>query len=660
MRKLLILSISLTFSLFAQAQVSKTINITAGTLSSALTALEQTTITDLTITGTIDARDFKTMRDSMDVLANIDLRGVGIEAYSGAGGTYYSNEAGNVYFEYSANQIPHYAFYNLENEVGKNSLVSVFVPLTVTNFADGCFYLCTGLTSLNIPIGVDRIDGFAFTGCTGLSNIVIPSSVTYVLGNAFQNCTGLSSLIIEEGVDHIGDYAFEGCSSLSSITITDSVTFISDHAFQNCTGLDSLILGESIETIGSYAFDGCSELTYVKCLSTLPVDLSSSLNVFQNVNKTTCTLYVPFGSKAAYELVDQWQDFHNIVETPVLTLSTNDVLIGYLAYSTDSILVVSDSTWTASSDQTWLTVNPTSNTGIDTLIIEAEANPDLYRRSAIVTVCIADVDTQYIYVTQKENSIEVVAGELSSLLTTEEKNTITDLTLTGTIDARDFRVMRDEMPNLESLDLSGAGIVSYVGTEGSCIESYDIIYGVNAVPSHAFYNNLTNEAKTGLTTVILPSTLTTFESNCFESCTGLTSVNIPTGVTEVWNTAFKSCSGLSSITIPSGVSAIEREVFMNCTGLSTLILEEGVTIIGSQSFAGCIGLSEITIPEGVTFIDDYAFDGCAGSVLIIIPSSVITIGNRAFWKCSGLISVDEANPNYSSEAGVLFNKNKTT
>lgn len=55
------------------AQVSKTVNVTAGGLAAALTAAEYTTVTNLTVTGTIDARDFKTMRDTLSVLSVVDL-----------------------------------------------------------------------------------------------------------------------------------------------------------------------------------------------------------------------------------------------------------------------------------------------------------------------------------------------------------------------------------------------------------------------------------------------------------------------------------------------------------------------------------------------------------------------------------------------------------
>jgi len=74
MKKTFTLIISLCIALMLQAQVLKTVGISAGGLSTTLSATEKSTVTNLTVTGTIDARDFKTMRDSMQVLETIDLK----------------------------------------------------------------------------------------------------------------------------------------------------------------------------------------------------------------------------------------------------------------------------------------------------------------------------------------------------------------------------------------------------------------------------------------------------------------------------------------------------------------------------------------------------------------------------------------------------------
>jgi hypothetical protein len=48
-----------------------------------------------------------------------------------------------------------------------------------------------------------------------------------------------------------------------------------------------------------------------------------------------------------------------------------------------------------------------------------------------------------------------------------EIENVTHLIVTGTIDARDVKFMRDNMPNLAVLDLSGVTIAAYTGNEGT-------------------------------------------------------------------------------------------------------------------------------------------------------------------------------------------------
>ena len=79
---------------------------------------------------------------------------------------------------------------------------------------------------------------------------------------------------------------------------------------------------------------------------------------------------------------------------------------------------------------------------------------------------------------------------------------------------------------------------------------------------------------------------------------------------------------------------------LNMMGCPTyVVIEEGVTNIGNSAFTDCYSLTSVTIGNSVTTIGDYAFS----------TGSPITV-----------INVDEANTRFSSEDGVLFNKDKTT
>ena len=76
--------------------------------------------------------------------------------------------------------------------------------------------------------------------------------------------------------------------------------------------------------------------------------------------------------------------------------------------------------------------------------------------------------------------------------------------------------------------------------------------------------------------------------------------------------------------------------------------------------------SDLVIPESidgikVKEIGSYTFRYCTGLTSITLPNSLTYIGSDAFSGCTGLtsINVDINNSAYSSEYGVLFNKNKT-
>ena len=95
--------------------------------------------------------------------------------------------------------------------------------------------------------------------------------------------------------------------------------------------------------------------------------------------------------------------------------------------------------------------------------------------------------------------------------------------------------------------------------------------------------------------------------------------------------------------------------------IKSVVIKAGVTSIGYYAFCGCSSLASVTIPDSVTSIDYSAFEGCSSLASITIPDSVTSIGSFAFYGCSSLLSIDvsEYNKNYTSQDGVLFNKNKT-
>ena len=95
--------------------------------------------------------------------------------------------------------------------------------------------------------------------------------------------------------------------------------------------------------------------------------------------------------------------------------------------------------------------------------------------------------------------------------------------------------------------------------------------------------------------------------------------------------------------------------------IKTLIIDEGVTSIGDRAFQNCSNLSNIQFPNSLTLINGDAFLNCTSLASVTIPDGVKRIHNSAFEGCKRLtsFSVNEGNSNYSSQDGVLFNKDKT-
>ena len=143
----------------------------------------------------------------------------------------------------------------------------------------------------------------------------------------------------------------------------------------------------------------------------------------------------------------------------------------------------------------------------------------------------------------------------------------------------------------------------------------------------------------GLTSITIPSSVTSLGESCFKGCDGLTSITIPSSVTSLGDDCFYNCHRLTSITIPSSVTSLGGGCFYGCSGLTSITIPSSVTSLGQSCFSYCSGLTSITIPSSVTSLGDYCFSYCGRLTSITIPSSVTSLGWSCFEGCSGLETV---------------------
>lgn len=205
---------------------------------------------------------------------------------------------------------------------------------------------------------------------------------------------------------------------------------------------------------------------------------------------------------------------------------------------------------------------------------------------------------------------------------------------------------------------------------------------VESVPEGLVFDSVTGTITgyTGdATDLVIPSMIGGIEvkaigDNAFAWCTNLKSISIPNSVNSLGFYAFLGCSQLVSLDIPGSVNSIKWSTFASCDNMEVINVsssnmnyssEDGVLFDKSRTtlfyYPPEKKESLYTIPASVKIIEDFAFDECNNLNSIIIQDGVENISRLAINKCKNLVSiiVFKGNLNYSSQDGVLFNKNKS-
>lgn len=570
--------------------------------------------------------------------------------------------------------IGNYAFY------GCSGLASINIPSSVTSIGNGAFCECSGLISVTIPSMVSVINEFTFTGCSGLASVAIPNSVMSIEYYAFGGCSALTSAEIPNSVFSIADYAFCYCSNLVSVAIPNSVNSIGKYAFMDCISLSSIIVPNSIgiieegtfsgcsdlttvilpNTLGSindYAFYGCSNIISIISLAETPPSFGD--NAFESSNPNAI-VNVPCGFEDDYVAISWggFGDFYGICGGAVT------VIVDPIEYGS-----VSGGGLFGANQTCTLTAIPNSGYAFSNWTMDGQmvSNNDEY--TFYVT---GDMSLVAHFV--PDGNIDFADSNVKSICVTH------------------WDTNRDgELSYAEAAAVHSLGSAFSRNGEITTFEELQFFTGLSSIGYNAFSNC------NGLTSIVLPNSITSIGEYAFYGCSGLTSMStIPNTVNSIGQWAFYNCSSLTgTFVIPNSVISIGKSVFNGCSGIASLTIGNSVVSIGEEAFIGCTGLNsvyytgntyqwcrlffgsnpwtnplcyahnlyidnelvtDLIIPEDITRIKEFAFHGASCLTSLTISNSVTSIGQWAFMGCSGLTTMNV----YAETPPALASTNNTS
>ncbi len=133
------------------------------------------------------------------------------------------------------------------------------------------------------------------------------------------------------------------------------------------------------------------------------------------------------------------------------------------------------------------------------------------------------------------------------------------------------------------------------------------------------------------------------------SSRGITSIIMPDSVTTICDTAFGWCYNLTDVKLSKNLSEIPKDAFRHCSLLSSISIPKNVTSIGEYAFNGCHSIDAITIPETVSEIGAYAvgFSNESRLTKFIIQGKPDTAAEK--FACKHNIEFKDITPKYKDK-----------
>ena len=619
-----------------------------------------------------------------------------------------------VWLSYSVNTLCKYAFSNC------TSLKSVYVTEGLEYIGDGAFMSCYALDFFSIDKNVCHIGDGAFAYCKSLliavkkgnkhfkegkkdlaiytkdgktlvayspgskvSEFKVPKKVTRIRSTAFGGALALTSVTLPAGLCQIEDFVLAGCAKLKTVNVPSKVSRIGYAAFAYCNALSEITLPATVQNIGYNAFliDKAFKITYEGSKDAWDKvykskDFAVDGKYVMNFKKTLGSLMASMNVKASEKGIQKDKAQDEVIE--LLTdkycnfwFDGAGKLIKYTGKS--SKLYIPEGV--TSFDSKAISNDVLKNV-VELYIPSTMKEVELYATApALETLSFAKGVEKIsgsvfapklkefklpetlinAHLSLSENLIEklYIPSKVTSITPSVYTNISADKISVSKKNAT-FKIINGSFINAANKKLLKLGKgVSEIPADGSVesigfyaflgrpdIKSLNVPEGVKKIDGFALGNDNVIES------ITLPSTLEEFDTYALSDAK-IKEIHIPKLVKSLTPSVFSDCNELRKITVDP-----ENETYVS---VNDCIIEKA-----TKKLIFCAVGATVPADGSVTTIGNSAFRNMAGGV-IHIPACVTNMDDEAFFSTSNVkaATVDEANPNYKSIDGIIYDKDTT-
>ena len=465
----------------------------------------------------------------------------------------------------------------------------------------------------------------AFSGCKRITSVTIPVSVERIGLNAFSNCTGLERVLFN--AEHCANFD-DGISPFINSHVKEfvfgpEVHYIPDSIASHSYYLETVTIGENVDTIGATPFLDCPSITTVNYNATNAFYISPG----SDYDSSTATKYL--FSKSDINAINFGENVNTIPKWFACFLNhlTNVVIPDKVQsldqYTFVDCLSIKSITLGASMKSYIGFYFPSQDYKLEPPTLEHIyiSNDNPYITIVDDVIYNKDLTAIYYYANYRPNDVYDVPTTIKTLL---------PITFRPTTNLRVVNISHDvEFQHLYEPYIIGpfyqcAGLAEINVTNHSKFASVRGVLYTKDLKTLVFFPPGYRS-----TTFTIPSTVEEIAGYSMRDSKNLEKLVIPDNVKAMGEISLGYAASLTTVTIGNGLKVIPRSCFSNCKKLTSVNLSNQLQLISANAFQNCSALAEISLPASLKSIGNRAFQGTALQS-VNLPEGLISISRQAF------------------------------